>query len=92
VSIEITHVRFASGYKAHQSVIQLWWQNMLDGEVVNGDTSSLVGLMESGECAYLRRGDETVPVSVLRERGMTPYVRAQRDDGWTNDLLALPTA
>ncbi len=90
MSLEITHVHFASAYRAHQTIVRLRWRNTVDGESGESDCPALVDLTDSGESACVCVHGRELPVVVVRERGMTPYLRARDGDGWSNELVNRP--
>ncbi|MWB99037.1 DUF3892 domain-containing protein [Agromyces seonyuensis] len=88
MAIEITHVRFGSVPKNHQSIVSYKWTS--PGEAGTTDKPTLVQWVENNGEAYVGTGANRVRVGVVREQGTQPYLRTYADGKWSNNLLSLP--
>jgi hypothetical protein len=89
--IQITAVRLEGG-NGHEHVTHVLWSS----QATTAALASRQGLVDwltssdANRAMLLGEGAQVVPVEVVRPAGVVPHIRARADDGWTDDLLALP--
>ncbi|AYG03883.1 DUF3892 domain-containing protein [Gryllotalpicola protaetiae] len=92
MSIEITHVRYGSTVKTHETIVRYKWKGIEDGKVGENDKLSLVTWIDSeGGKAFVGSGANRVQVGVVHPTVGQAYLRTHADGKWTNNLLDLPT-
>lgn len=92
MSIEITHVRFASFRKTESEIIAYRWRGINTTSTGENDKSTLVSwIKDKGGKAYVGTGGRRVDVRVVEPSRSDPYLRTYADGVWTNNLVALPT-
>jgi len=88
--IEITAIRFEGG-PAHEHITDVMWRSAATGLGHCPRLAIVSWLEESNENrAVVADGSGWVDLAVVRRPDTSPYIRAQRDRVWTDDLLALP--
>lgn len=91
MSVEITHVRYGSTSKTHETIIRYKWRGIETNETGDNDKPSMVAWVdESGNHAYVGSGSSRVEVGVVRPDSGQPYLRTYADGKWSNNLLSLP--
>jgi hypothetical protein len=89
MSIRITHVRLAGGYRDHEHITDFRWISYESGEVGESTKQVLVDWLAGGGNAYVESPGTRVPVGVVRPEGRLAYVRTYANDRWTDNLLSL---
>lgn len=92
VSIEITHVRFGSTVKTHETIVRYKWRNEQNNNVDDIDKPSLVSWIDNEKgVAVVGKGVSRVGVHTVHPQGRPAYVQTIADGQWSNNLLSLPT-
>ena len=90
MSIEITHIRFGSTTKTHQTISELRWKNLSDGDTGSSTKATLVDWVDNKNgTAYVGSGTQRVNVGTVHPASDAAYLRTYADSQWTNNLLAL---
>jgi hypothetical protein len=88
--IEITAIRFEGG-STHEHITDVLWRSAATALGHCPREAIVSWLDESNENqGVLADGSGWVHIAVVRPPDTSPYIRAQRDGVWTDDLLALP--
>lgn len=93
MAIEITHLRFADpAQPAHDSVVAYKWRNPESGATGDRERPAMITWVEFDKnFAYVGRGADRVWLAPVYPDDGEPYLRAQTDGAWLDDLLGLPT-
>ena len=88
--IQITAIRLAGG-TSHEHITDVLWRN----EATSTGLCPLRAVVDwlsvtSDNKAVVADGSRWVQVAVVRPTDQPPFIRAQADGVWTDDLLALP--
>jgi hypothetical protein len=88
--IEVTAIKLEGG-SAHEHITHLLWRSAATALGQCPRQAIVLWLGESNENhAVVDGGSGWVHIAVVRRLNQSPYVRANRDGLWTDDLLALP--
>lgn len=89
MSVEITHVRYGSTSKTHETITHYKWRSLSDGDVGSSDKPTMVDWIENKNgTAYVGSGSNRVNVGVVD--ASPKYLRTYADGKWTNNLTSLP--
>jgi hypothetical protein len=88
--IEITAIRLAGG-TSHEHITDVLWRSATTSTGLCPQEAIVDWLSVSTDNqAVVADGSNWVPVLVVRPGNRRPYIRAQSDGVWTDDLLTLP--
>lgn len=91
MSVEITHVRYGSTNKTHETIIRYKWREDGTGNVGDNDKPTMVDWIDNKNGkAYVGSGSSRVSVGVVHPDYGQPYLRTYADGKWSNNLLSLP--
>lgn len=90
MGIEITHVRFGSTPKTHETIASYKWLNHPNGSVGSSDKPAMVEWVDTHGDTHVGTGASRVEVGVVREASSAPYLRTHADGHYNNNLLNLP--
>lgn len=91
MSIEITHIRFGSSTKTHESISECRWKNLSDGNAGSSTKATIVDWIDAKSgTAYVGSGTQRVNVGTVHPASGAAYLRTYADSQWTNNLLSLP--
>jgi hypothetical protein len=88
--IQITAIKLMGG-GGHEHITDVRWQSASTSAGQSTREAIVDWLtVSSANRAVVADGANHVPVAVVRPDNEPPYIRAQADGVWTDDLLALP--
>jgi len=92
MAVRITHVRFSTTTKTHETITHYKWTSLQDDSTGSSPKPSMVEWIDKlGGQAVVGAGSAQVAVGVVHPTYGQPFLRTHADGTWNNNLLSLPT-
>ena len=92
MTVRITHVRFSTTSKTHETITDYKWTNPSTNATGSSTKAAMVDWMDNQNGrAIVGSGSSQVNVGVVHPDSSQPYLRTHADGKWSNNLLSLPT-
>lgn len=92
MAVRITHIRFSTTTKTHETITDYKWTNLQDSSTASSTKATMVDWIDNrGGHAVVSSGSTQVDVGVVHPASGQPYLRTHADGTWNNNLLSLPT-
>ena len=91
MAVRVTHVRFSSTSRTHETITHYKWTNLQDSSTDSSTKATMVDWIDNKKGrAVVGTGSAQVEVGVVHPASGLPYLRTYADGSWSNNLLSLP--